>query len=119
MSKNDEVIPIPESPAGATTTPTFTDIETPGTSAPSSAASNSDAPLRRNLIEKQPDQRDKNKLSKRLKRCRDKTLESELCRTINKYAKSLMSDDQCRRSTAIVILILAVIGVYHILRAIL
>lgn len=121
MSKKDAIISIPDSPTGATTTattPTISDIETPPRSPASSAASNSpasDAPLQRDPPKRQSGHKDTRDLSNRLKRCRDKTLESELCRTINKYARRLMSDDQCRRATAIAIIIFAVIGLYHVL----
>lgn len=54
-------------------------------------------------------------LKDKVKSCKEKTLESEICRTINGYVSSCLSDDRCRRVIAIIIMLLAVVGLVHIL----
>lgn len=114
MVKTDEIIAIPRSPTASTSS----ERSAPPTSA-SSDSDLSDGPLeslrdKRSLLRQQSRQ-----IQDRFKRCREKTLESELCRTISRSLRSCMSDDQSRRVIAIAIIILACIGLWHVLTAIL
>lgn len=104
MSKNDEIISIPFSPPSSGSPASSSSV------APSSpeASEETNKPLVKGSNRRRY-------LREKLGKCKDKTLESELCRTINKYVTKCLSDDKCRRITAITIMILAVIGVYHIL----
>lgn len=110
MAKTDQIISIPSSPSSSS------DISSVGiTSSASSSPSPppTDYTAIQNKTTKSP--RNRQNLKDKLKRCKDKTLESELCLTMNRFLSSMLSDDQCRRVIAITIMILAVIGLYHIL----
>lgn len=112
MSRDtDEIISIPESPA-RTTSPTTSASPVSPSSDSQSSIELLDWRDQKNLAKTHK------KLKERFRNCRDKTLESELCRTINKFLNNCMSDDQYRRVIAIAIIILAIIGFTHILASI-
>lgn len=106
MSRKEQVISIPSSPASSVSLSPEPSPRSPITPRETRSLLASEASKQRTY------------LKERFRTCREKTLESELCRTINQYLRSGLSDDRCRRITAIVILVLAVIGLYHVLLAI-
>lgn len=108
MKQNDQIISIPSSPASTSTS----------SASPESPVHNDKKENKMLLKLDNSDQSKKTNryLKKRLRSCREKTLESEICKTIQKFFSSCMSDDNCRRIIAIVIMILAVIGLFHIIK---
>lgn len=110
MVQNDQIISIPSSPASTSTSSASTD---------SSVANNETTKDKKLLLKSNDSNKTKRYLRERARSCRQKTLESEICRTIQKYTTSCLSDDRCRRIIAIAIMILAIIGLYHIIVTIL
>lgn len=108
MARKEEIISIPSSPASTNTEPS-----------PSSVASSTETEYpsspKADRTERKLKNLQKLHIHDRLKKCRDKTLESEICRTMSRFMRNCMSDDQSRRFIAIAIMILAVIGLYHVL----
>jgi len=105
MSKDGPIITLSGSPASSV----------PSSASQSSAFSVTPEYIRddRKLLGGNPeDWRHQNKWARS---CKERTLDSELCRLINKYMSSMLSDDKCRRMTAIAIMVLAVFGLYHVL----
>lgn len=122
VKMSDEIITIPHSPnaSGKTASPNSGLLgQLPATPTPSETSSGSSVDLLTNndtIKQITSNLKDRRRhIEKRMKSCREKTLESEICRTINKYVTRMMSDDNCRRITALVIIVFAIIGLWHVL----
>lgn len=105
----NEIIPIP-SPSPAASTASQSPSSAPQYTSDPTTTDDEVQPLNVKSIS-----RKRRYLKERIKSCKDRTLESKLCRSINKFFKSCLSDDKLRRFTAIAIMVLAVIGLYHVI----
>lgn len=111
--KKAEVISMPASPSSVSSNAsTTTDVSTGSTDSLLTDKPKDLIKLSKSLSKK------RRYLTEKVRECRDNTMECTVCKTINKYLKILLSDENCRRITAVAILLFAIIGFYHVLKSI-